>query len=174
MPALALMILDITWEENSVEEGERAPFLTALQTGIEAALKAGEGPETGEISLTLVDDQTIRELNRDYRDKDYATDVLSFAMLESEEEEPDIFGLDQNDQAEMLGDIIISVERARSQAEEYGHSLARELVYLAVHGTLHLLGFDHEDDDERREMREKEEEVMTGLGLTRDSIGDSV
>ena len=114
------------------------------------------------MSLMLVDDQRIHSLNLEYRGVDRPTDVLSFALQEESEEEPDS---DYED--DMLGDIVISAERAREQAEEYGHSFEREIVYLAVHGTLHLLGYDHEEEQDKQEMRSKEEEVMARLGLER-------
>lgn len=157
------MLLDINWEENTIPEAERDRIQEYFQRGIAKALQVAEGPEEAEVSLTLVDDQRIHELNRDYRGVDRPTDVLSFALQEEVEEEPEI--LDFAD--EILGDIIISVERARSQAEDYGHSFERELVYLAVHGTLHLLGYDHEAEEDKAEMRHQEETVMNQLGLLR-------
>ena len=87
--------------------------------------------------------------------------------MEEGEDEPEITGWEEDYEDELLGDIVISVEKAREQAEEFGHSFERELVYLAVHGTLHLLGFDHESEDERQVMRRKEEEVMEHIGLVR-------
>jgi probable rRNA maturation factor len=155
--------LDINWEEETIPEVERERLQQILNQGIEKAIAVAEGPEEAEVSLTLVDDQRIHELNRDYRGVDRPTDVLSFALQEETEDEPDI--LDYED--DLLGDIIISVERARSQAEEYGHSFERELVYLAVHGTLHLLGYDHEQEEDKVEMRRQEENVMSQIGLLR-------
>jgi len=110
----------------------------------------------------LVDDQRIHALNLEYRGVDRPTDVLSFALQEEMEEEPEI-----EEEDEMLGDIVISVERARDQAVEYGHSFEREIIYLAVHGTLNLLGFDHEEEIDKQEMRVKEEAVMAKLKLER-------
>lgn len=158
------MELDIFWEERSVEETARAGLNLLLEQGIEACLRLAGVAATAELSLTLVDNARIHELNREYRQVDRPTDVLSFALQEEDDDEPEIIGY----QDDALGDIVISVERAREQAVEYGHSLERELVYLAAHGTLHLLGYDHEQDDEKREMREKEEEVMSLLELGRD------
>jgi probable rRNA maturation factor len=125
--------------------------------------------------LLLVDNEAIRQLNREYRNIDSPTDVLSFALQEKTEEEPDIY-FDEEDTADdnfpeelgnMLGDIVISVERAREQAAEYGHSLEREMVFLAVHGTLHLLGYDHDTEEQTRSMREMEEKIMNSIGLAR-------
>ena len=115
-----------------------------------------------EVGLTFVDDEYIRELNRDYRGKDRATDVLSFPQDDS-----DGF-MDVPGMTRILGDIVISLPRASEQADDYGHSFEREVVYLAVHGMLHLLGSDHEDEEGRSEMRRREETVMSALGLRRD------
>lgn len=110
-----------------------------------------EGYSGGEVSIAFVSNQQIKELNSKYRDKDQITDVLSFPIDD-----------------EMLGDIIISAKRAAEQALEYGHSLKRELAYLTVHGMLHLFGYDHQSEEEKKEMRQKEERVLTQLGISRD------
>lgn len=115
-----------------------------------------------EVSVVLADDEYIHQLNRQYRGKDCPTDVLSFALNEGEE--PEI--LDGPEEI-LLGDIIISLETAARQAEEYGHSLERELAYLTVHGILHLLGYDHMTEDEKKEMRQEEEYILSFLGITR-------
>lgn len=115
------------------------------------------------LSLHLVDDETIRELNRSRRGIDAPTDVLSFPLQ-------DPMGLRfvlPPGQPLHLGDVVVSYPRAVAQAEEYGHSLERELAYLVAHGVLHLLGYDHEQEDERRIMREKEEAALGELGLAR-------
>lgn len=157
------MDLDINWEEETIPETEHESLKQILHRGIESAIRIAEGPEEAEVSLTLVDDVRIHELNREFRGVDRPTDVLSFALQEETEDEPDI--LDYED--DLLGDIVISVERVRAQAVEYGHSFERELVYLAVHGTLHLLGYDHEEEEDRAEMRRQEEAVMSQVGLLR-------
>ncbi len=119
-----------------------------------------------EVSITLTDDTTIHKLNKEYRGIDRPTDVLSFAFLESDE--PEII-IDDTDKAiDSLGDIIISVERAESQAEDYGHSLRREIVFLTVHGMLHLLGYDHMEEADRLEMEKEQEYIMFRLGIGRD------
>ncbi|CCU80454.1 FIG000233: metal-dependent hydrolase [Halanaerobium saccharolyticum subsp. saccharolyticum DSM 6643] len=110
-----------------------------------------EGYSGGEVSIAFVSNQQIKELNNKYRDKNEATDVLSFPIDD-----------------EMLGDIIISAQRAAEQSEEYAHSLKRELAYLTVHGMLHLFGYDHHSEEEKNEMRQKEERVLTQLGISRD------
>ena len=118
-------------------------------------------PQT-EVSVVLTDDTDIQQLNCQYRGKDRPTDVLSFALNEGDE--PDIFGADA---AILIGDIIISVETAARQAAEYGHSLEREVAYLALHGMLHLLGYDHETETDKAEMRAEEEHVLAELGIGR-------
>lgn len=118
-------------------------------------------PETVEISLLLTDDETIRALNRDYRGIDAATDVLSFAMAEG-------VGVAAAEGPRLLGDIVISRERAVEQAEEYGHSIEREEAFLFVHGLLHLLGYDHERSEKaEQEMNALQERIMTVLRLKR-------
>ena len=122
-----------------------------------------------EISVVLADDDYIHQLNRQYRGKDRPTDVLSFAMNDycAGEHEPEI--AEAPDDIEiLLGDIVISLETTARQAEEFGHSLERELAYLTVHGMLHLLGYDHENEAEQAEMRQEEEHVLSLLGITRE------
>ena len=121
------------------------------------------GVENGEVSVTLTDNTYIHTLNRQYRGIDRPTDVLSFALNESEEPEID-GGLDVN----VLGDLIISVERAEEQAADYGHSVRREMAFLTVHGMLHLLGYDHMEDEERAEMEAEQRFVMDKLGIPRE------
>lgn len=118
--------------------------------------------EADEVSVVLCDDCYIHALNLQYRGKDYSTDVLSFALNEGEE-----FEITDGPTEKLLGDIIISLDTATRQAEEYGHSLERELAYLTVHGMLHLLGYDHEESAEREEMRTEEEYVLGLLGIGR-------
>ena len=114
-------------------------------------------------SVTIVDNNRIHELNKEYRDKDSATDVLSFPLGENGE-----YDIDEDNGCKLLGDIVISMERAMEQAELYGHSLQREVAYLTVHSMLHLLGYDHEAGGlEAVRMREKEEAVLIQLGLPR-------
>ncbi len=121
-------------------------------------------PYDCEVSVILADDEGIRELNREYRGRDVPTDVLSFSMVEGEEV------VDVNEDGEaIIGDIIISMERAREQAEEYGHSMEREVAYLTVHGVLHLLGYDHMEENDKEIMRKREEEILELLGLKRRS-----
>ena len=119
------------------------------------------GVENSELSITLTDDENIHALNKKYRGIDRATDVLSFAFRESDE--PAVIGAD----FEILGDVIISLERAKVQAEEFGHSFLREVIFLEVHGLLHLLGYDHIADDERQEMEAEQRFIMAKLEIGR-------
>lgn len=130
---------------------------------LEMAARVHEVDDLAEVSLMFTDDETIHEMNREYRGIDRPTDVLSFALEEGEEEE--IYG---GPEENLLGDIIISVETATRQAEEYGHSVEREMAFLALHGMLHLLGYDHMEDEERQEMRAQEEAILASLGITRE------
>lgn len=126
----------------------------------EAALVYGLGPNA-EISILLCHNEYIHELNKQYRDIDRPTDVLSFALNEGEED-----GYDGPDTA-LLGDIVISLDKVQEQADEYGHSVERELAYLTIHGMLHILGYDHMEPDDKAEMRKEEEFILTRLGYVR-------
>ena len=130
---------------------------------LEETARVHEVDDLAEVSLMFTDDETIHEMNREYRGIDRPTDVLSFALEEGEEEE--IYG---GPEENLLGDIIISVETATRQAKEYGHSVEREMAFLALHGMLHLLGYDHMEEEERQEMRAQEEAILASLGITRE------
>ena len=119
------------------------------------------GVENSELSITLTDDENIHALNKKYRNIDKPTDVLSFAFRESDE--PQIL----DSELEILGDIIISVERAKIQAEDFGHSFLREIIFLEVHGLLHLLGYDHIEEQDRIEMETEQRFIMDKLGIGR-------
>jgi len=116
--------------------------------------------EKAEVSIVFVDDAYIRGLNKQYRGIDRPTDVLSFAMREGEP----ILGVEDEI---ILGDVVISLQAAERQAKKYGHSFRREAAYLAVHGILHLLGYDHRGKEEKNVMRDKEEEILSALNVTR-------
>lgn len=119
-----------------------------------------------DIYITLTNNEEIHKINKEYRDVDRPTDVLSFPMFERDE----ISKLREeklDDVEEILGDIIISIPKVKEQAEEYGHSYERELAYLTTHGMLHLLGYDHMIDDEKTIMREHEEKVLEKLNILR-------
>ncbi len=126
-----------------------------------AVLRLEEFGAPAEISVTFVDNKKIHELNKQYRHKDAPTDVLSFPMGEN-----GVYDINHDTGAKILGDIVISMEKAVEQAERFDHSLDREVGYLTAHSVLHLLGYDHEKGGiDRVRMREKEEQVMTQLGL---------
>ena len=125
-----------------------------------------EGIDPGsELSVSFMTNAEIQEINRDYRGKDTPTDVISFAMEELGEGEMDI---KIEGAPRLLGDILISVERAKEQASDYGHSEERELGFLAIHGFLHLLGYDHLEEEEEKEMTKKQEEILQSFGLRRE------
>ncbi|MEG6520780.1 rRNA maturation RNase YbeY [Desulfotomaculum sp. 1211_IL3151] len=136
-------------------------LLQLVEAVVKESLKS-EGYDTdAEVGLIFVDDNYIRSLNAEYRGIDKPTDVLSFALNEGED-------MPEDEEAEdLLGDIIISLPTAQRQAEEYGHSFAREVAYLTAHGSLHLLGYDHMTEEDRQVMRQKEEAIMHRLNIPR-------
>lgn len=130
-----------------------------------AVLKEENFDGNAEVSVSFVDNEGIREYNAIYRNIDRATDVLSFPLGED-----GVYDVNLDTGAKLLGDIVISVERAMEQAKEYNHSLQREIGFLTVHSMLHLLGYDHENGGlEQVRMREKEETVLSKIGLKRDN-----
>ena len=176
------MLVDIIDDQAYLAAGQEK----LLHEVIEAAAKYLKLPEGIELDLSIVSNEEIQALNRDYRGLDKPTDVLSFALTEvSSEYDVDFAHLDLAEEAEEtedleetefedeeaipqhLGDIIISYPRAQEQAQDYGHSLDRELAFLAVHGFLHLNGYDHQTEEEAQEMFKIQEEVLTTYGLTR-------
>lgn len=121
------------------------------------------------ISVTLTNPEQIHEINRQYRDVDRATDVLSFPMFEKEEIDNKI--KENNfEHEDILGDIIISIKQVEQQAKEYGHSFEREFAYMIVHGFYHLMGYDHIKEEDKVIMRSKEENVLNKLGITRGEL----
>lgn len=150
--------IDFINDENFVNESELKE-ISDLLTFAYGHLKE-EG--AAEISVSFVTNEEIQNLNKDYRNKDSVTDVISFAL---EEEDMNIL---HEDAPRTLGDIVISTDRAKEQAEEYGHSYRRELLFLSLHGFLHLLGFDHMESDDEVKMNAKQEEILNAFGVTRD------
>ena len=149
--------------ENSQDSMEITYKLKRLvRLSVEAALAFEGYGNTCEVSVTLTDDAGIRELNKNFRNIDSATDVLSFPLFDFEgSEEPAVDELEN-----MLGDIVISLERAEAQAEEFGHSFEREVAFLTVHSMLHLLGYDHvNSEEEELDMRRRQTAIMEMLGL---------
>ena len=120
------------------------------------------------ITITLTTPENIQEINKEYRNVDRATDVLSFPMFEKDELDNKIRDKDFLHE-DILGDIIISIEKVKEQAKEYGHSFERELSYMVVHGFYHLMGYDHMNDIEKAEMRKKEDNILNKLNITREN-----
>lgn len=120
------------------------------------------------ISIILTNPQNIREYNKNYRKIDKETDVLSFPMFEKDELEK-VINDEETPIRDVLGDIIISIDRVKEQSIEYGHSFERELAYMLVHGFYHLMGYDHIEEADKLEMRKKEEEMLNLLNITRNS-----
>jgi probable rRNA maturation factor len=135
-------------------------LMALIRQSIVATLESEEIYEDVEVSLLLIDDKEIKHLNNEYRNVNEATDVLSFPMYDDLDEALDEDYL-------YLGDIVISGERAVEQAKDFGHSVEREIGYLTVHSVLHLLGYDHMDEEEKKIMREREEEILEKINLKR-------
>ena len=154
--------------ENTQDKHKVDDALTNLvQKVADTALEYENFDKKSEISVLFVDNEQIREINNDFRQIDSATDVLSFPMLSFDGTKViDDVG-DSYLGTVVLGDIVLSLERAQAQAQEYGHSFEREVGFLVCHSVLHLLGYDHENEDERTVMREKEEGILEKIGLTR-------
>ncbi len=127
-----------------------------------AALEEEDIRDDAEVSVTLVDNARIREMNAEFREIDRETDVLSFPMCGE-----DGFEVNPDNDAILLGDIVISLEKAQEQAAEYGHDFKREVAFLITHSLFHLLGYDHMTEDEEKEMFAKQEKVLRKLGITR-------
>ena len=141
---------------------------------VQAALEYIDCPYGAEVNLLITHDDEIHEMNREHRGIDRATDVLSFPMLEFEnpgdfsgidEEMPELFDPETGEL--MLGDIVISADKVRAQAEEYGHSPKREYAFLIAHSMLHLCGYDHMEDGERKEMEQKQREILEKINILR-------
>lgn len=135
-------------------------------------LRQEEFDRTAEVSVTLVSNQKIRQYNKEFRQKDTPTDVLSFPIMEFDENYHTIEGvgdidLDLQEGSVLLGDIVLSLEQAKAQAQEFGHGFLREVGYLTVHSMYHLLGYDHEEPLKQAVMRKKEEQVLEKLNLPR-------
>lgn len=159
-----MLEIDIQIDERFAGEVDEA----LIERAVAATLAAEGVVEPIELGVLVADDAALHALNRDYRGVDAPTDVLSFGDDEADQDVPAAF-VRPPGTPRYLGDLAISYERVAAQAEEYGHSRARELSYLAVHGVLHLLGYDHErGPDDAAQMRAREEAVMEQLGLRRE------
>lgn len=155
--------------ESELEE--EFPYALLLNQVITAALEAEGVKAPCEVDVLITDDEGIHQINLEQRKIDRPTDVLSFPMFNYTPGNPPVDDADADPATGLtpLGDMVISLERAREQAAEYGHSVERELSYLAVHSVLHLLGYDHMDEgEEKARMREREEAILSNLGITRD------
>lgn len=150
--------MDVLFENNTKEEVN----YKLIENVISEALKYEGVSDNTEISVTIVDNEEIRKINNKFRNIDRATDVLSFPLIDFDNED-----LPNDGSKIYLGDIIISIERAKEQANEYGHSLDREVGFLTAHSILHLLGYDHMVPEEEKVMFAKQEEILSNLGLKR-------
>ncbi|AIY81171.1 rRNA maturation RNase YbeY [Clostridium botulinum] len=150
-------------------------FTNHLEKVIEFALKEEDVNISSEISLLFVDNEEIREINNETRNIDRATDVLSFPMLDYPEKKvfKEVYTENNFSEADfdgddlVLGDVVLSLERALEQSKEYNHSYEREASYLVVHSVLHLLGYDHMEEEDKVKMRKREEEILTALDIRR-------
>ncbi|EFR32062.1 rRNA maturation RNase YbeY [Eremococcus coleocola] len=157
------MVIDVIDDNNFLSQAQ----VELVQDVIKLAGQKLILPDNFEVDISIVTNEAIHELNRDYRNIDRPTDVLSFALEETAEDDP--FGqIDMSEELGIfLGDIIISFPKIQEQATEYGHSFERELAFLAVHGFLHLNGYDHQSPDQEKEMFGLQEEVLSAYGLER-------
>ena len=172
------VLIDQEFQSESVptlSEQEQQRMEAVIRDVIDGALDYVSCPYECEVDVLLTDNARIREINRENRDLDVPTDVLSFPMLEYETpgdfdflEEESIGAFHPETGELLLGDIVISLERAKTQAEEYGHSLLREVAFLTAHSMLHLFGYDHMEDAERLEMERMQSEILSMKGYTRD------
>jgi len=154
---------------NNVQQKVELPlnYEELIKKCVEEVCAREKVPDNCEVGITLMDDEGIRLLNRDFRGIDGATDVLSFSAVECFEEEPEIFYQNEDEEPLVLGDVVISAETAARQAEEYGHTMERELCFLVVHGMLHLLGYDHEDSASEERMFSLQRDILNHLGILR-------
>lgn len=155
------------YEVFYLEIEEKKEFEELVKKVIEECYKEEGIINTGLIiNITLTNPDNIRRINNEFRKIDKETDVLSFPMFQKEELK-EIINRDKYDYEDILGDIIISIDRVKKQAEEYGHSFEREFCYMIVHGFYHLMGYDHIHDQDKIEMREKEEKILNNLNIRR-------
>ncbi len=157
-----MTFVDIIDDNNLVLDSTKNMLLNLLEC---AAKFENVNTDITEMSLSFVDKNEIQEINKNYRGKDVPTDVISFALNDEVESEVNIIGLE--DEFNSIGDVIICVDIAKEQAEEYNHSFDREIGFLAVHGFLHLLGYDHMTEEDEKEMFEKQEKILNEFGLRR-------
>lgn len=148
-------------EINFLDIEEKKEYIEILNKVLEKCFEEETlNSEKLYINIVLTNPKNIKEINKQYRNIDKETDVLSFPMFEREE----LTKL-ENENPDILGDIVISIEKVEEQAKEYGHSFERELAYMAVHGFYHLMGYDHMEENDKKEMREKEENILEKLNI---------
>ena len=164
--------------ENEIDAKFDFDYNEVIESVINEAANYVGCPYEISVEVTIVDNETIRQINKEQRDIDNLTDVLSFPMVEYEmagdfefldKDDPYVYEYFEPDTGELiLGDIVISSDKVYSQAEEYGHSVKRELGFLVAHSMLHLFGYDHMEDEERVVMETKQKEILERLGITRE------
>lgn len=152
------MIVDIQYEDDLLRNEQNEAVIRRV---CDEVGRVYGSEEPWEMSVLLCDNKRIHELNREYRHIDRPTDVLSFALNEGDE-------VNGEAESQLLGDLVISLERTAEQAKEYGHPFERELAYLTVHGCLHILGYDHMTEEDKKEMRTEEEFILGNLGYVRE------
>lgn len=164
------MTLNIEYETDNILELDYENIITKV---VNTSLDTEECPYDIELNVILTDNKEIKEINQNYREIDSATDVLSFPMVDYTspsdfshlEEDDTYFNIETGEL--ILGDIVISVDKVMEQADEYGHSIERELAFLVTHSMMHLFGYDHMDEEERIVMEERQELVLRTLGINR-------
>jgi probable rRNA maturation factor len=152
------LIIDNRQEKINISD----ELIKQMEEVVLECLRYEEYDEGYEVSLSFVDNEEIHKLNKEYRSVDRATDVLSFPLIDDE------FDFQIDIEEKILGDIVISLEKALEQSEEYKHSFEREVCFLVCHSMFHLMGYDHDNDENTKEMRKKEEAVLNKLGIIRE------
>lgn len=161
--------MTIDWDDRREGQADSDRLKRLAEEAIGATLQADGLTRKVYIGVALVSEEEIREINRQFRAVDQATDVLSFPITDYDIASTTHVGdIDPETGELLLGDIVVSVERARAQALEYGHSFEREFSFLVTHGMLHLIGYDHEIEEDTRVMRQMEESIMDAMGLQRE------
>ncbi len=153
-----MITVDFIDEENHTQSDQQEEIQKLLSFAYDYLKQEADA----EVSISFVDEEEIQEINKNYRSKDQVTDVISFAL---EDEEDNVI---HEDALRTLGDIIVCTKRAEEQADDYGHSYRRELLFLSLHGFLHLLGYDHMEDDDEREMNALQDEILDAFGVSRE------
>ena len=149
--------MTLVYYENITDQDIPKSYAALMKKVVRTCVEEQYPAHKFEVNLTICGNETIRQINKEQRGIDAPTDVLSFPF----------YDFDTPGITTLLGDIVISIDKAKEQAEAYGHSLKRELCFLAAHAALHLLGYDHEDDNEREIMEEKQRNILNGLGIKR-------